>query len=365
MRSFLAVAILAAGCGDSLQPILCDGGPCGTQLSWKKYYQTATNRKVDILFVVDDTSAIASHAADLATGFAKLADAANQPGRPTSTHTGFIRAGRCDASTRASACDVTAPEQFLRHEWCGTVTNSGGPFTSTFGCLADLGADDCGPVQPLSAAVTMLSGPPPAGWEGFLRPEAYLVVVVVAAADDASGPSGSPTPVLDMVASLKALKPDPSQVGVSVIGPAECGASVQPYPRLTEFANQFGANGLLIGLCSDALSKALDRVLEYTTDSLQPPCVQVRDTDPTQPGLQASCSVVDYVTDQSGNESAAVISSCDVSAPPCWSLTPNGTCSRFWIDRGPDFCDEASTRGTVECVGCAEPNDPACAPQTQ
>jgi hypothetical protein len=365
-RMLLALPPLLAGCGDSLQPILCDGGPCGTQVTWKKTYATATNRKVDILFVIDDTSAIASHAADLAAGFAKLADAANQPVRPTSIHAGFIRAGRCDTSTRASACDVT--EQFMRHEWCGTVNNFGGPFTSTFGCLADLGTDDCGPVQPLAAAVTLLRGPPPAGWEGFLRPDAYLLVVVVTASDDASGPPGSPTPVLDIAAGLKALKQDPSQVLVTVVGPGDCGGSVPPYARLTEFVNQFGANGIAVGLCTGGLAASLDRVLNYTIyDSLEPACVQdVRDTDPVQPGLQPSCSVLDYAYDeQTGNGTIAAIPSCDLSAPPCWRLTPNGTCAIFSIDRGPDWCDEAPTNVTIECVVCAEPNDPACAPQTR
>jgi len=360
-RTLLALAALSASCDSSN---LCYENQCGTQVTWKKTYQSATNRKVDILFVVDDTSAMAPHQADLAAGFARLAAAANQPVRPTSIHAGFIRAGRCDASTRASACDVT--EQFLRHEWCGTVNNFGGPFTSTFGCLADLGADDCGPVQPLAAAVTLLTGPPLAGWEGFLRPDAYLLVVIVTASDDASGPPGAPTPVLDIAASLKALKADSSQVLVSVVGPDGCGASVQPYARLTEFVNQFGANGIAVGLCSNALAVALDRVLSYTNESLQPPCVQnVRDTDPTQPGLQASCSVLDYATDQNGNGTIVAIPGCDVSGPPCWHFTPNGACDYFLIDRAPDWCDEAPTHVTVECVGCASPSDPACAPQTR
>jgi hypothetical protein len=249
----------------------------------------------------------------------------------------------------------------MRHEWCGTVNNFGGPFTSTFGCLADLGADDCGPVQPLAAAATLLSGPPRAGWEGFLRPDAYLLVVVVTASDDASGPPDAPTPVQDAVASLKALKADPSQVLVSVVGPGDCGASVEPYARLTEFVFSFGANGTAAGLCSDGLSTSLDRVLSYTNASVDPACVQnVRDTDPTQPGLQADCSVLDY-----GTDSSVAIPSCDVSVPPCWRLIPNGTCAIFGIDRGANWCDEDPKHGTVECAACADPNDPACAPQTR
>jgi hypothetical protein len=348
---------LLAGCGDSLQPILCDGGPCGSQTSFKKNYQAAYDRRVDVLFVVDDTAAMAPNIGTLADGFAGIVQRLLVPYGATSFHVGFVRAGGCDASTRAATCGVNAPEQFMRAEWCRTMTNFGGSFADTFSCLADLGTANCGPAKPLAAAVQALAEPAPAGWEGFLRPDAYLVIGVVAAQDDASG-----APVADLAARLKTLKADPSQVLVSVIGPGDCAPGDVPGPRLSELVSQFGANGSYLGLCSGALPAALDRLAEHIGYSIDPPCLSnVLDTDPSQPGLQASCSVVDRVIGQNGSETISSLPSCDQSAPPCWSLVLNGRCAVFGIDRGADWCEEAATSGTVECLTCSSTTDPACA----
>jgi hypothetical protein len=94
---------------------------------------------------------------------------------------------------------------------CNAVTNASGAFVDTVACLGAFGAGDCTPNQPLAAAVQALD-PTNAAWDGFLRPDAALVVVIIAATDDASGPASAPTPVSDVVDRLKAVKPDPSQV---------------------------------------------------------------------------------------------------------------------------------------------------------
>ena len=133
----LAVCLLVASCGDGVAPILCDGGRCGTQTSWRKNYSWSINRNVDILFVVDDTNAIAPHAGALATGFADMAQALqNLPQGPPSLHVGVVGAGNCPARNRGLACGLTAPEQYLRSEWCATTTNFPGAFTDAFTCLA-------------------------------------------------------------------------------------------------------------------------------------------------------------------------------------------------------------------------------------
>ena len=74
--------------------------------------------RLDLLFVIDDTSAMAPHAEALAAGVAAMAQ--QLPGdtnRRSSLHVGFVRAGGCDTSTRGAACGISAPEQFLRWEW--------------------------------------------------------------------------------------------------------------------------------------------------------------------------------------------------------------------------------------------------------
>ena len=362
----LSVCLLAIACDGSLPP--CADGNCGTQVSSRGTFQYPPNRKVDILFVVDDTAAMAPHRDAVTAAIADMAGDLNQPARPLSLHVGFIRAGSCNAGTRAAACGVTRGESFLRSEWCQTVTNAAGGFVDTFTCLADFGTDDCGPGQPLSAALQVLGGSPLPGWEGFLRPEAYLLIVVVSATDDASGPTGALTPAYDLAKLTRGLKADPSWIVVSVIGPGDCAVGDVPAPRLNEFVQQFGANGSYIGLCSGQLRYAVRRVTEFTNEGVPPPCASnIRDTDAATPGVQPDCTLVMTYMTSLGASVVTAIPSCDNSQPPCWNLQ-NGLCPgssvpsyAFNIEGQPDWCMEAPTSFTLECLSCADPNDPACA----
>src|SRR4051812_26929172 len=123
-RACLTVAALAAGC-DGTAPVLCEGGACGSQASWRKTYQSSVNRSIDLLIVVDDTAAIAPYRGALAAGFADIARTLETLplSGPASLHVGFVRAGGCDTSARGAACGLAAPDQYLRSEWCDMVTN--------------------------------------------------------------------------------------------------------------------------------------------------------------------------------------------------------------------------------------------------
>jgi len=360
IASSLALAVVAAGC-DGSRPAPCEDGSCGSQVSWRKIYQQTVNRKIDLLFVVDDTPAIAPFAATLATGFADMASVLEAlPARgPASLHVGVVRAGRCDQSTRGAACGLSASEQFLRAEWCETQTNYSGTLADEIGCLADLGATNCAPAQPLAAAADALAAPPRPGWEGFLRADAYLMVVVIGAGDDASAQS-----VSDLAASIRGLKADPSQTLASAIVPQSCASGAAG--RLTAFVDQFGANGVLLDLCQGQLAVALQQLVGSISALLQPPCAtNVRDIDPDTPGLQADCVFEDRLLGSDGSRTTALLPSCDTAAPPCWRLTPGGaSCAGYVLDivRGADWCDEAGENVAIECVGCATANDPACAP---
>ncbi len=373
MPFLLAVAALVAafaGCGGSL-PGLCEDGSCHTQAWSQRTFQSFFDPKVDLLIVVDDTSAIAPHLDALAAGFADMARQLQDPGPKISLHAGFIRAGGCDARTRGATCGLEASEEFVRSEWCQTISNFNYPadLSGAFVCLGDFGADDCGPAQPLAAAVRALAGPPLPGWAGFLRPDAALMILVVAAKDDATGAAGSLAPVADLVAAVKALKTDPSYVLAAVIGPGgTCAAGEEPAPRLTEFVNSFGANGLYYPLCGGHLGEALYRAMPNLNIDLLPPCfASVRDTDPDAPGLQAECAAEDTVRGPDGTWVTGRLPSCDAAPPPCWRLLPNAGyyCHGYiaMVDRGADWCEAAATSTTLECLACADANDPACTPQ--
>lgn len=362
--SLLALAALSA-C-DSAPPQPCGDGSCGSQVSVKATFQLAIdNRKLDLLVIVDDTSAIAPYADAVRAGLAAMGRRfPSEPGPEISLHAGFIRAGTCDASTRGATCAIAAPDQFVRSEWCNTVTNFnyGGGLADAFSCMGDFGAANCGPAQPLATAVGWLASPLRPGWEGFLRPEASLMVIVIAATDDASG-----APVQTFVSALKALKPDPSQVLATVVGPASgCTSDDLPDPRLYEFVNSFGANGLHIPLCAHDLGVVLDRIFIVIGDRA-PPCLRgARDMDPATPGVQASCVAERHSLRSDGSIEHAALPSCDDSPPPCLQLSPgdgalcDGLFASYMV--APDWCAASPINFTVECLACADANDPACAP---
>jgi hypothetical protein len=364
-----ALAALAGGCGGALGTPRCADGSCGSQTSQRATVTYSTDRRVDLLFVVDDTPAIAPYADRVAAGLTSMANELQDAGQPLSLHVGFARAGSCDTSTRARACGVTAPAQFVDVQPCNVVANGALSFPGTFACLGALGAGDCAPNQPIANALQALD-PSTATWQGFLRPDAYLMVVVVAATDDASGPAGAPTPAIDLARRLKAVKADPSQVMVTVIGPGGCAAGDVPAPRLSEFAAEFGAFGLYMSLCADQLSYAVERLVLVQNDRPALPCLtSVRDTDAATPGLQESCTVVQRITEtDTGTTVEQAIPSCDDGPPPCWHHPNAGGCASgsgwaFSVEGVQNQCVDGSISINVECLSCADPNDPACALQ--
>lgn len=360
----LAVAMVAAGCDGAL-PGRCEDESCGQQAWWRTTFQQSVNRQVDVLVVVDDTPAIAPFAATLATGLPQLGGALGvNPGSPMSLHVGVIRAGGCDQSTRGAACGIATGEQFLRAEWCETQTNFPGALADGLACAGALGGVNCGPAQPLKVALDALSAPPRAGWEGFLRPDADLMVIVIAGGDDAS-----PQSALELARSIRSLKPDPYQVRASAIAPASC-ADGQP-ARLTDFVEQFGSNGALVDMCAGAFGGAAQQITATLNYALYPPCLKkVRDVDPATPGLQADCIFEDHLRAPDGTWTTARLPSCDaVAMPPCVRITPGGGpwCGdgqgyALSIERATDWCQEAGTNVTIECLSCADANDPACVP---
>jgi hypothetical protein len=362
----LALSVLAAGCGGSL-PGPCADGSCGTQVSSKRTFQTAINTNVDLLFVIDDANLTAPRVDALTTGLADSAQALLARDPELSLHVGFVRAGACEAVPRGAACGIVNGEQFARSEWCNTVTNYNfaGGLGDAFTCLADLGAGDCGPAQPLAAAMRALATPPRPGWENFLRRNAYLMIVFVTTADDASEIEGSPTPPLAFAQTLKTLKPDPSQILVSLLGPDGCPGETTA-PRLREFVSEFGANGLVAPLCAAQLPVVLQRLTETHGSDLQPPCfTSVRDTDPARPGLQPECVAESHLATPQGGTTTAALPSCDGAAPPCWRLIPSagGSCPGYLVTLEQDtgWCQEAGVNVTIECLACANADDPACA----
>lgn len=222
-RWALGLALLLSGCG-APQPI-CEGDACRAtvQVTTEVFPVGYTNR-LDVLFVVDD-SAAGPLQGPLAAYLPQFMAPLEHLSRPADLHVGVITADRGAGRFTPPSCArpggdegglqnqpvgetcgaawlADPEERFLRLAGCWGGGFEAANFTGTlgdaFGCYAAVPATGCGYVQPLAALRAALEGCASpggcaqAGNEGFLRPDAYLLVVIITSQDDCSVPGDSP-----------------------------------------------------------------------------------------------------------------------------------------------------------------------------
>ena len=378
-RQTLAACVLAvaatAGCERPAPLAGCGGAGCPPQVSTTWDEELLINYRVDVLFVVDDTPAVeplrAALADELRGAAAELANAA--PGGLPALHVAVVPASlpAGDASAcaptplRGAACGVEGGLDFASALECGATTDFAGPFADTFSCLADLGSRGCGASQPLEAARRALTTTTaPASLAEFLRADAALQLVFVVNEDDASTVDGALAPVADYVDFLRGLKLDSSKVSVVLAGPSSASAPPSPStPRLAALLASFGRAATFASLATDgALASAL-AAADPVGFSVDPGCLtNVRDTDPSTPGLQPDCVVEDFIPqDQSGDDASSVLPDCDHGAPPCWRLERVDSCLQLQITHASPWCPQDGVDARVTCAGCVDPTEPACA----
>lgn len=161
-------------------------------------------RAIDVLFVIDDSGSVADDSEQIA---AKAQEAlfdvieASIGGAPD-LHIGIVTSsmtiegevdgcgpdvgnGRLTTTPRQPDC-VPPTGSFIvdvAAEGGGRTTNYAGTLSETLACLLPPGTEGCGFEQPLAAAMRAVSGTVPEN-DGFLRPEALLVVIFLADEDD-------------------------------------------------------------------------------------------------------------------------------------------------------------------------------------
>ncbi len=271
--------------------------------------------------------------------------------------------------TRADACGLGAGLSFLSTQACGQSPNFGGTFTDALSCLADLGTTASGP----AAAFVGRAGDLGRAVGGGRRLDRLPTTERVPVARHRGRPRRRVRIAGSGGAGRGCTRPQERSAGRSWFRrscprrPARC---LRPSrrrgspPSSTAFGRQ-RRGGLQRGR-----SRQLADVAAHdpsTDDFGDSGCrAGIRDTDPTQPGLQADCTVdEEYVSASDGSRSESVVASCDVSGPPCWTFTPGSAdvCPGRWlltVDRGPDFCPQVSIETAVTCLGCVDPSDPAC-----
>jgi hypothetical protein len=186
---------------------------------WPTFAQSLSS-KADILFMVDDSSSMTPLQRELEAGFSDFMSALEHlPGGVPDLHIGVVSssmgAGRdpsvehCppggdrgilqNALVGLTCNGVTLTDHFLAVHTDATsgqlVSNYGSAsLADAFGCIADLGESGCGFEHQFASVVRALGADgasAPAENAGFLRPEAFLAVILVTNEDDCSAPPDS------------------------------------------------------------------------------------------------------------------------------------------------------------------------------
>ena len=446
------------------------------EATFGKTFQQSINRNVDMLFLVDDSSSMRLSQANLERNFPTfMTTLQNAPQGLPNLHVAVISSDMGAGDGSVASCDATGGKngifQYTPRGSCATnplmagntyIIDSGGQKNYTgaladaFTCIAALGETGCGFEHQFASILRALGADgraAPAENQGFLRPEAYLAIVLITNEDDCSASpvvplfdTGSNTnimsqlgppanfrcnefghmcdgmhpsrsapnndvaatvtynnctsndtegyllSVVDTANRIKGLKPDPSQVIVAAItGPAtpytvnwkapstadtSCGAASCPWPviahsctapdtsfadpgvRVGEFVKEFGANGLVLPICSDNFAPSLQRIGDLINASLQPPCITGRVAN--KAGTQEpDCTVVSHTSNGLGGYVDATVPACSANggAAPCWRLTTGacqGGANGQIVDVSVDMNLPTTTaqNATVNCALC-------------
>src|SRR5215813_8585315 len=201
--------------------------PVTPAIEVKKEIPVSTNRNVDILFLIDNSSSTSDKQNVLAANFpvfinvlqaipgglphVHIAVASSDVGVPPFTQeqcSGTGDHGLLQNTAHGSCPTPNAGARFISDITLPNNTHQinypSGQLAQTFSCIARLGATGCGFEQHLEGMKEALDGSNPEN-AGFLRDDAYLAVIVLADEDDCSAKDTAifdPNPQLDNVNSV-------------------------------------------------------------------------------------------------------------------------------------------------------------------
>lgn len=223
-----------------------------------------TCRGVDLLFVVDDSGSMMEEQASLVASFPGfVAEIESTLAHVEGLHIGVVTT---DAYKHNDApCDNVLGALVTRtgginssHSTCGPYT--GGRFMTEadelaqrFACAGQVGTSGDSVERPIAAAMGAL-GPELAGPggcnEGFFRPDALLVVVIVTDEED-EGSDGTPAQWFNELAGLKGGV-ESNVVVLALIGPVQplCGEAADIAFKLQTFAGLF-THGSVGQICAE------------------------------------------------------------------------------------------------------------------
>lgn len=306
--SFLVWLVVGlAGCSDPVAPHVCAGDQCAGKQStvWVGEREAFA---VDLLLVIDPALADDARLESLVRAFDAL---------PYDRHYGLLGPGDAapgrllPAFDTAARCGVPGLAYLATSATCGARANFPGALAPLVACLARSAAS--APHRPLEALRVALGGPSP-----FRRAGQPLWVVIVSGREDES-----PGPVAEYAEFLEAQVRTPL---VSVVAPAAAG-------RLTALAEAFHDSTRLE--LTDDWARAIDAL--RTVGLLRNPCLpaDLRDADPSAPGLQPECVVEE--TGPGGAGGIRALPACGAGEGACHRFGESSFCESGWdlsVERG-------------------------------
>lgn len=256
--------------------------------------------QIDILLVVDDTTAMAPYRDQVALLPSIIADAFPSMGDGlVDLHIGMITNDGALRRTHPNGQPFVAIRTELDLQ---RTTNFQGTLEEALGRLTSLDALHEGASTPLAAVQHVLDS----DTEGFVRENAPLGIVFMTATDDAS-----PGSVLDYAASYKAAKSDPASIIVTAI-------TAQPVPRLDELFAAFPHRNKMISI-DDDYRPVFELVGNQIWTILPGMCWRASDVDPVTPGPQYDCTVTATIDGEPRD-----LPPCQIEGDQlCWRLVPS------------------------------------------
>ena len=335
MRTLFFATALLAGCSmDRTNEV-----PGVQQHGTMTYqYLDGAAPKVDVLFVIDSSAAMTPYLAQVEQTLQAVAQTAETRlrGPRANLHVGVLTGDMSQGGDAGAMRHIASVDgAFMLDRYTPTVDlrNYHDDFATTMMALTSVGTSGAATVQPLEALRTALDHD--AANAGFLRDDAKLAIVILAAEDDMS--PGDPAGYRAFVQGLKA---DADDAMIAVAAPDTA-------TRLATFADGKVAPLTGEGIVDFIFQNAC--VPDASGEGYPFTCLygDLLDSDAAAPGIQPTCSV----SDAGGSYAACG----DDGATPCWRLSFNsGICDAttpvFTIDRGADDPPTLTNLVTVECV---------------
>src|SRR3954470_18755688 len=175
-------------------------------------FQETVNRKLDILFMIDNSNSMDHSQANLAKNLPALMNVLKTlPDGPPDLHIAVVSSDMGAGDGSFGMCSGTGDKGVFHHAPTGTCTatnlqpgatyisapiggtpNFTGDITDVFQCITKVGVEGCGFEQQLASVARALGAdgaPPPPENLGFIRRDAYLAIVLITNEDDCSAPS--------------------------------------------------------------------------------------------------------------------------------------------------------------------------------